>query len=167
MAVLCVLYNNMCLPGSLKDELDWSLSLGVGCLAWLITMVGKMMKISSVVRGRGDSLLSVLVGTRLVLLDSEAWGALFEFLADKDLNTVVIMLGMSAEVTVFDVFSSSIHRGLFSAPCRFPSLLVHGNVNLFSVLDLVMSFWVGFFLLVVLLGMVFCEGTQCNTTNFE
>jgi len=89
-----------------------------------------------------------LVGTRLPLLDSEAWAAPFELLADKDLSTVIIMLGMLAEVTVLGVFSSSIRRGLFSAPCHSPSLLLclfpqvaGGAVDLFSVFDLVVSFF--------------------------
>ena len=163
--------NNMCLPGSLKEELDWSLSLGVGCLAWLLTIAVTMAEISTAVRGRGDSSLSAWVGTRLLLLDSEAWGALFELLVDKDSSTVLIMLGMSAEVTVLGVLSSSVRRGLFSAPGRSPSSLLRlfplvagGDVDLFAVLDLVVSFfWVGFFLLVLLLGMAW----ERNATNFE
>ena len=161
----------MCLPGSLKEELDWSLSLGVGCLAWLLTIAVTMAEISSTVRGRGDSSLSAWVGTRLLLLDLEAWGVLFELLANRDLSTVVIMLGMSAEVTVLGVLSSSVRRSLFSAPCHSPSSILHllplvadGDVDLFAVLDLVVSFfWVGFFLLVLLLGMAW----ERNATNFE
>ena len=85
-----------------------------------------MVEISSVVRGRGDPLLSALVGMRLLLLDSEAWGAPFELLADKDLSTVVIMLGMSAEVTILGVFFRSLQSLLcflsFSivTPASFP-----------------------------------------------
>jgi len=107
-----------------------------------------MVKISSVVTEQGDSSLSTQVGMRLLLLDSEAWGPPFELLADKDFSTIVIKLGMSAEVTIFDVFSSSIRSSLFSAPCFPPLSLLYlfpwvagGNVNLFSVPDLVVSFF--------------------------
>ena len=123
----------------------------------------------SVVRGRGGSSLAALVGVRLLLPDApavlEALGAPLELLADRDLRTVVIMLGMLAEVTVMDVFSSSVGRGRFSVPCRSPSSFLRlftrvtgGDVNLFSVLlPMSFSFWVGFFLMALLFSMALGE----------
>ena len=128
-----------------------------------------MAEMSSVVRGRGGSSLAALVGARLLLPAApavlEALGALLELLADRDLRTVVIMLGMSAEVTVLDVFSSSVGRGRFSVPCRSPSSFLclfprvtGGNVDLFSVLlPVSFSFWIGFFLMALLFGMALGE----------
>ena len=72
---------------------------------------------------------------------------------------------MLAEVTVLDVFSSSVGHGHFSVPCRSPSSFLHliprvtgGDVDLFSVLLFVsFSFWVGFFLMALLFGMALGE----------
>ena len=115
-----------------------------------------MAEMSSVVRGRDGSSLAALVGVRLLVPDApavlEALGAPLELLADRDLRTVIIMLGMPAEVTVLDVFSSSVGRGRFSIPCHSPSSFLRlfpqvasGDVDLFSVfLPVSFSFWVGF-----------------------
>ena len=128
-----------------------------------------MAEMSSVVRGRGGSSLAAQVGVRLLLPDApavlEALGAPLELLANRDLRTVVIMLEMSAEVTVLDVFSSSVGRSRFSVPCRSPSSFLRlfprvtdGDVNLFSVLlPVSFSFWVGFFLTALLFGMALGE----------
>ena len=128
-----------------------------------------MTEMSSVVRGRGGSSLAALVGVRLLLPDApavlEALGTPLELLADRDLRTIVIMLGMLAEVTVLDVFSSSVGCGHFSVPCLSPSSFLRlfprvtgGDVDLFSVLlPVSFSFWVGFFLMALLFGMVLGE----------
>ena len=117
----------------------------------------------------GGSSLAALVGVKLLVLDApavlEALGAPLELLADRDLRTVIIMLGMSAEVMVLDVFSSSVGRGRFSIPCRSPSSFLHlfprvagGDVDLFSVfLPVSFSFWVGFFLTALFFSMALGE----------
>ena len=134
-----------------------------------------MAEISSVVRGRGDSSLAALVGVRLLVPDTpavlEALGAPLELLADRYLRIVVIMLGMSTEVTVLDVFSSSVGRGRFSIPCRSPSSFLRlfprvagSDVDLFSVfLPVSFSFWVGFFLTALFFGMA----SASNLGSFE